>query len=92
MGPPSATSSTVVCIWIMYSRAVLGMLRRVVERVCLPAGSAVTHDFAGDSKVASGSLECERPAATPWNLLVNHRRRRSLPSLTETNLPVASKG
>lgn len=35
------------------------MLHGVVERVCLPAGSTVTHDFVGwrDSKVAS-SLEC----------------------------------
>lgn len=44
-----------------YSHTVgIWMLRGVVERVCLPAGSTVTHDFAGrrgDSKVA-GSLEC----------------------------------
>jgi len=48
-------------IRISYSHTVgIWMLRGVVERVCLPAESTVTHDFAdqrGDSKVA-GSLEC----------------------------------
>lgn len=69
------------------------MLHRVVERVCLPAGSTVTHDFTdwvGNSKVA-GSLETHANdrLQTPWNLLVNRRRRVDHYHLRqETNFPV----
>lgn len=75
VGP--ATLPTVMCIRISYSRTVgIWMLRGVVERVCLPAGSTVTHDFA-DRRFESRRFARvhERRTSTTWNLLVNHRRR-----------------
>lgn len=72
-----ATLSTVMCIRISYSRTVsIWMLHGVVERVCLPARSTVTHDFAGwrfESRRFARVRERRTP--TTWNLLVNHRRR-----------------
>jgi len=66
-----------MCIRISYSRTVgIWTLRGVVERVCLPAGSTVTHDFAGwrfESRRFAQVHEWRTP--TTWNLLVNHRRR-----------------
>lgn len=66
-----------MCIRISYSRTVsIWMLHGVVERVCLPARSTVTHDFVGwrfESRRLARVHERQTP--TTWNLLVNHRQR-----------------
>lgn len=51
------------------------MLHGVVERVCLPAGSTVTHDFAGWRFESRRFARVREQTPTTWNLLVNHRRR-----------------